>query len=93
MSEKDLIEQFNECQVQKPWSRSDPSRLGSDALVCILNRKQKEIEKTHKSACEYYGLWGIDESTGLNKLSEGLNLDVESADLNPFLWKWPRVAV
>lgn len=93
MNEKELAQQFNECQVPRLWSRSDQNKLASDALVCILNRKQKEIEKTHKKACEYYGLWGIDESTGLNKLSEGLNLDVESAELNPFLWKWPRSSV
>ena len=59
------------------WSTTDSTRLGSDALLCVLNRKQGELASKGSKAhvCEEYKLWGIGESFGAIKLDEGLNLD------------------
>ncbi len=70
---------FDECGIRKiEWSAVDSSRLGSDALLCVLNRKQKELESQQqalKDVCDYYKLWGIGESFGVNKMEDGLKLD------------------
>lgn len=91
MDEAAQKEGLKTCSIT-PWSEIDKSKLGSDALACVLEKKAESLKKAGESkyAADYYGLWGISSSLGLTKFDALVNFDNDQSILNPVLCKWSR---